>query len=263
MADWQITTISTAPGSCGGICAAGTSCVADAMGVQSCVAPTTDCTTACMTGDVCISGTCTTEIDDPMIDDIPTGTGLWVSLVVLPDGRLAAAYYDRTRLALVLAVENGANTSQFTENVLDGNAPGLDRGMWSSAVVAADGTVHVAYQDALGDQLMYTTWNGTAGTPEVVDDGERPNDRTHPVGAGAFIYLDNGTPTIAYQDGLTADVYTAVKSGASWMPSAVATGPLLDGFSIAVTTGHGAPVMAWDTLDPSQATPNELTVFSP
>ena len=38
---------------------------------------------------------------------------------------------------------------------------------------------------------------------------------------------------------------------------------VLDGFSIAVTTGHGSPVMAWDTLDPSQATPNELTVFAP
>jgi len=182
----------------------------------------------------------------------------------LPDGRLAAAYYDRTRLALVLAVENGANTSQFTENVLDGNAPGLDRGMWSSAVVAADGTVHLAYQDALGDQLMYTTWNGSPGVPEIVDDGTRPSDRTHPVGAGAVIYLSNGTPTIAYQDGLTADVYTVVKAGAAWMPTGLATGPLLDGFSLAVTTGHGGtPVLAWDTLDPSHEPPNGLTVLSP
>jgi uncharacterized protein (TIGR03382 family) len=262
--DWQMSKIASADGSCGGICASGKSCVADAMKVQSCVAPTTDCTTACGSGDVCISGTCTTEIVDPMIDDIPTGTGLWVTLVVLPDGRLAAAYYDRVKLALVLAVENGAGTSQFTENILDGNAAGLDRGMWSNAVVAADGTVHIAYQDALGDQLMYTTWNNTPGMPEIVDDGERPNDRTHPVGAAATIYLDNGTPTIAYQDGLTSDVYTAVKSGASWMPTGLATGPLLDGFSIGVTTSHnGKPVMAWDTLDPSQDPPNGLTVLSP
>src|SRR5205807_8829512 len=125
--------------------------------------------------------------------------GLWVSLVNLADGRLAAAYYDDHRRALVLSVETGAGSSQFTENILDGNVAGADRGMWSSAVAAADGTVHIAYQDALGDQLMYTTWSsGTAGTPVVVDDGTRAGDRTHPVGAAASIFLVNGTPAIAY-----------------------------------------------------------------
>jgi len=228
------------------------------------VAPTTDCTTACATGDVCIMGTCTTEVVDPMLDDIPAGTGLFVSLVVLPDGRLAAAYYDRTRRALVLSVESAKDSGMFAETILDGNVVGADRGMWSTAVVGGDGTVHVAYQDALGDQLMYTTWAaGTAGVPEIVDDGERPGDRTHPVGAGAVIYLNNGAPTIAYQDGLTADVYLATKAGMAWMPTGLATGPLLDGFSIAATTGHGAPVLAWDTLDPSQDPPNGLTVMAP
>ena len=96
--------------------------------------------------------------------------------------------------------------------MLDGNVTGADRGMWASAVVGGDGTVHVAYQDALGDELMYTTWaNGAAGTPEIVDDGVRAGDRTHPVGAAAAIYLVNGAPTIAYQDGMTADVYVAQK----------------------------------------------------
>jgi MYXO-CTERM domain-containing protein len=263
MSDWTIFTIASAPGSCGGLCDGGTSCVADAMGIESCVAPTTDCSAACATGDVCVSGSCVTEVVDPMLDQPPQGTGLFVSLVTLPDGRLAAAYYDGTRRALVLSVENAAATSQFTENILDGNVAGADRGMWSTATVATDGTVHVAYQDALGDQLMYTTWNGTPGVPEVVDDGTRTGDRTHPVGAGAVIYLNNGTPTIAYQDGLTADVYTAVKAGAAWMPTGLATGPLLDGFSIAVTTGHGTPVLAWDTLDPSQDPANGLTVLTP
>jgi hypothetical protein len=264
MSDWTISTIATAAGTCGGLCTGGQSCVADATsGVESCVAPTTDCSAACATGDVCVNAACVTEIADPMIDDIPQGTGLFVSLVSLPDGRLAAAYYDRTRRALVLSVENAPATSQFTENILDGNVAGADRGMWSTAAVAGDGTVHLAYQDALGDQLMYTTWNGTAGVPEIVDDGTRPNDRTHPVGGGAVIYLNNGTPTIAYQDGMTADVYLAVKAGAAWMPTGLATGPLLDGFSIAVTTGHGTPVLAWDTLDPSQDPPNGLTVLSP
>jgi hypothetical protein len=264
MSDWTISTIASAPGSCGGLCSAGQACVADAMGIESCVAPTTDCSAACATGDVCVNAACVTEIGEPNIDDLPQGTGLFVSLVTLPDGRLAAAYYDRTRRALVLSAENAPSTSQFTETVLDGNVAGADRGMWSTATVAGDGTVHLAYQDALGDQLMYTTWsNGTAGVPEIVDDSTRPNDRTHPVGGGAVIYLNNGTPTIAYQDGLTADVYIAVKAGAAWMPTGLATGPLLDGFSIAVTTGHGTPVLAWDTLDPSQDPPNGLTVLAP
>lgn len=262
--DWSIATIASAAGTCGGLCTGGQSCIADAMGIQSCVAPTTDCTTACATGDVCIMGTCTTEIVDPMMDDIPTGTGLFVSLVVLPDGRLAAAYYDRTRRALVLSVESAKDSGMFAETILDGNVAGADRGMWSTAVVGGDGTVHVAYQDALGDQLMYTSWAaGTPGVPEIVDDGTRTGDRTHPVGAGAVIYLNNGAPTIAYQDGLTADVYLATKAGMAWMPTGLATGPLLDGFSIAATTGHGAPVLAWDTLDPAQDPPNGLTVMAP
>ena len=89
--------------------------------------------------------------------------------------------------------------------------------MWSSAVVAGNGTVHVAYQEALGDQLMYTTWsNGTVGTPVVVDDGERAGDRTHPVGAAASIFLVNGAPSIAYQDGMSADVLLATQAGTTW-----------------------------------------------
>ncbi|HSN28962.1 MAG TPA: hypothetical protein VLT45_21895 [Kofleriaceae bacterium] len=262
--DWSLSTIASAPGTCGGLCGAGTACVADAMKIESCVATTSDCTTACGTGDVCVMGSCVTEIVDPMIDDIPAGTGLWVSLNVMPDGRLAAAYYDRTRRALVLSVETAKDSGMFSENILDGNVAGADRGMWSSAVVAGDGTVHVAYQDALADELMYTSWNnGTAGTPEVVDDGTRMGDRTHPVDAAASIYLSNGTPTIAYQDGMTADVYLAQKSGATWTTTGLATGPLLDGFSIGATTGHGSPVLVWDTLDPSQDPPNGLTVLSP
>jgi hypothetical protein len=201
-------------------------------------------------------------IPDPMIEEIPPGTGLYASLVVLPDGRLAIAYYDTTRRALVLAVESGKNTSVFAETVLDGNVAGADRGMWSRAVVGGDGTIHIAYQDVLGEQLMYTTWNSTPGTPEVVDDGTRAGDRTHPVGAGAAIYLVSGAPTIAYQDGMLADVVLAQK-GAGWTQTPLATGPLLDGFTIAATTGHGAAVIAWDSLNPQQSPPYSLAVKSP
>jgi hypothetical protein len=168
------------------------------------------------------------------------------------------------RRALVLAVEGTRGSNNFAETVLDGDATGMDRGMWASAVAGADGTIHVAYQDALGDQLMYTSWNGTAGTPTVVDDGVRAGEhRTHPVGAAASIYLVNGAPAIAYQDGLVSDVVVASRAGGAWTISPLATGPLLDGFSIGATTGKGSPVLAWGSLDPARPQPPGLVVRAP
>ncbi|MGE5183429.1 MAG: hypothetical protein ACM31C_15265, partial [Acidobacteriota bacterium] len=261
--DWNITTIASAPGSCAGMCTGGDVCVPGTP--QVCATPTSSCSPGCGSGDACVNNACVTPIVDPMVDDVPTGTGLWASLVVMSDGRLGAAYYDRARRALIFSIESAKGSNQFTETVLDGNVADADRGMWSSAVVAPDDTVHLAYQDALGDELMYTTWsNGTAGTPEVVDDGTRPGDRTHPVGAGNAIYLVGGTPAIAYQDAMTADVYVATRGPSMWSVAPLATGPLLDGFSIGATTAHGGtPVLAWDLRDPSQAPPNGLQVMQP
>ena len=265
--DWTKAVIATGIGTCAGLCTGG-ACIAGAAATdpEVCITPTNDCTAACSSGSVCSAGACVKEIVDPKLDDLPTGTGLFVKLVLLTDGRLAAVYYDRTNRALAIAVESAKGTSMFTETVLDGAVAGQDRGMWSTAVVGGDGTVHIAYQDALGDQLMYTTWNGAPGTPEVVDDGQRAGDRTHPVGAGASIYLVNGGPVIAYQDGLTSDVYTAAKAS-TWTTNALTTNTsahLLDGFSIASTTAHGsAPVLAWDSMNPANSPPHGLLVRSP
>ena len=261
--DWSSTVIATAPGSCGGLCGGDTCVLGAAEGEpQVCAAPTADCTATCAETEACVAGACREVVEAPTLLAPPLGTGLYVSLVVLPDGRLAAAYYDQPKRALTLAVEDTKGASTFTETILDGNAVGADRGMWSSAAVGADGTVHVAYQDALGDQLMYTSWNGAPGTPEIVDDGQRPGDRTHPVGAAASIYVAGGVPSIAYQDGLASDVYVATK-GTPWTVTPLAQGPLLDGFSIGATAGHGAAVIAWGTMDPALTPPTELTVRSP
>jgi len=256
--DWVITAIASTLASCAGLCGS-EACIAGATRTDPpvCVAATTDCTPACAAGKVCSTGTCATAVTDSMLDDLPSGTGLFTKLLVLGDGRLAVVFYDRVRRALVLDAETGNGTSTFAETILDGNVAGADRGMWANAVLAGDGTVHVAYQDALADQLMYTTWNGTAGTPEVVDDGVRAGDRTHPVGQAASIYLASGAPTIAYQDALTSDVYLAQK-GAIWGTNPIAQGPLLDGFSIAATTAHGAPVIAWESKDPHAVAPLQI-----
>lgn len=261
---WSTTVVASAPGTCAGLCGAGRSCAWGPLpGMpERCVAATTDCAPACGGGDVCAAGACLAPVVDPTVAELATGTGLFASLVVLPDGRLAVAYYDRTRRALELSVETGAGTNLFTETSLDAAAG--DRGMWASAAVDASGTIHVAYQDALGDQLMYTTWHGMPGTPEVVDDGQRAGDRPHNVGAAAALHLVHGSPAIAYQDGLSADVYVATRSGAGWASTGIATGPLLDGFSIGATTGHGgSPVLAWGALDPAGDPIGQLVVESP
>ncbi|HWO27094.1 MAG TPA: hypothetical protein VNO30_50535 [Kofleriaceae bacterium] len=262
--EWTSAVIAAAPGSCAGLCGGGEACVAaGASGGEACKAITADCTAACGTGDACISGTCTAEIAVPTVATLPGGTGLYVSLVVLPDGRLAAAYYDRAARALKLAVESAAGSNEFAETVLHGGASG-DRGMWASAAVDEAGTIHVAYQDAIGDQLLYTTWAGAPGVPEVVDDGVRAGDRTHPVGAGASIYLVGGAPAIAYQDGMTSDVYVATRAGTTWTQAALSTGPLLDGVSIGAAIGPGGvPYLAWDRLDPKLTPPHTLAVENP
>ena len=259
--DWTTTVITSGAGTCADRCGTGTACVTGTAG-ESCAAVTTDCTVACAAADVCIAGTCTKPIADPMLETIGSGPGLFASLVVLPDGRLAVAFYDMPGHALALAVESAAASSTFTLTPLDAPATG-DRGLFASAAVDAAGVVHVAYQDAITDELLYTTYSSATaavGTPEVVDDGVRAGDRTHPVGAGASIYLTAGGPAIAYQDGLTADVDVATRTGSTWTHAAVAATPLLDGFHIATTTAHGAPYLAWDQLDPAKSPPNTLHV---
>ncbi|MCX5747590.1 MAG: hypothetical protein NT062_34425 [Proteobacteria bacterium] len=255
--DWTISVVASGVGSCAGLCG-GDTCVATATG-QTCAVATTDCATACGDTTLCVAGACVDKVPDPTVVDVPQGTGLYPNLVTLGDGRLAIVFYDRNARALTIAVEAAAGASTFTATVLDGVTPG-DRGMWADAIVD-NGTVHVAYQDALGDQLMYTTWNGTPGTPVVVDDGQRPGDRTHPVGAAASVYVANGGPAIAYQDGLTSDVYVATLAGGAWQTTAVASGPLLDGFSIGTTTAHGGGTyLAWEQLVPANTPPQGLIV---
>ena len=263
--EWTSSRVATAPGSCGGLCGS-QSCVAGVMPTdpQICAAPTTDCGTACAETDVCVMGACRARIDEPKVVAPPLGTGLYVTLLTLPDGRLAATYYDQTKRALVIAVEGTRGANDFAETILDGNAAGADRGIWATATVGSDGTVHIAYQDALGDQLMYTSWaNGAAGTPAVVDDGQRMGDRPHPVGAGAAIYVNATEPAIVYQDGLVSNVRLATRAGGSWTHAALQDSPTLDGFSIGATTGNGSPVFAWGTLDPTQPIPGTLTVSAP
>ena len=84
------------------------------------------------------------------------------------------------------------------------------------------------------------------------------------VGASASIYFVNNTPTIAYQDGMTADVVIASRTApGNWAISPFATGPLLDGFTLGATVHAGKQYLAWDQMDPAQDPPNSLAVQTP
>src|SRR5262249_15367120 len=159
---------------------------------------------------------CLTE-DTNAIVSLPGGVGLFANIMFLSDGRLAIVHYDLTRTALVAEIETGPGTSMFNETVVDG-MDATDRGQWASAVADSGDTIHVAYQDALADELCYVEFKpGSAvSVPELVDDGTRPGDRTHNVGAGAKLWLDGGsTPRIAYQDGMSQDLYIASRGAGS------------------------------------------------
>ncbi len=254
--DWTTYVLAKVAGSCAGLCGAGSECVAETP--ERCIAPAPSCSPACGEGTACADGTCIDIVPDPKVVQLAGGAGLFATIVIMPDGRMGVVYYDRAARSLVIALETAPGANDYAPTTLD--AAG-DRGMWASAIVDGTGTVHVAYQDALADRLMYVSYAGTAGTPEVVDDGARPGERGHHVGAASAIFLDNGAPVIAYQDGTNADVLVARRGGASWTTSGLATGRQLDGFSIGAASHGGTPVLAWGAIDPTQS-PGGLVVVS-
>jgi MYXO-CTERM domain-containing protein len=258
--DWTITTIASGVRGCAGLCGADHCVKSATKGMpETCQAATTDCTTACGSGDVCVAGACLTE-DQTTIVALPGGVGMFANIVFLSDGRLAIVHYDLVRTALVAEIENGPGTSMFNETVLDG-MDATDRGQWASAVADSGDTIHVAYQDALADELFYLEYKPgqTPSTPELVDDGTRPGDRTHNVGGGARIWLDNGsTARIAYQDGLSSDMYVATRGTSGWTTTDAATGLRLDGFHIAAPPGGGW--LVWDGVDQTNAPASTLQV---
>ena len=249
---WSISTVASVVTSCGGLCGAGQKCAAPAADGEPevCVMDSGDCTPVCANDEVCVAGSCRATVT-AVADTTPGGLGFPTALA-LPDGRLAVVYYDRARTALIAAV---GQPGTLAETVLD---DGGDRGMWANAVVDGSGTIHVAYQEARGDQVFYTTLGAGPGTPELVDDGQRPGDRPHIVGAGAAIWISGGVPHIAYQDGLAADLVVATRAGAGWTRAELATGAMLDGFHIAVAADGGA--LIWDVLDKTKSPPTTLSI---
>jgi hypothetical protein len=249
--------VASAVGSCAGRCVSGDVCLAAAAAgdPETCATPTTDCADGVRRRSrSCVGAHLSRGDADADRQSIcPRAPGSSSTLVTLADGASRSCSTIARRTSLVMLVENAPGAGAFTETVLDGTG---DRGMWASALVGPDGTLHVAYQDARADTVHYLSWNGSPSPTELVDDGTRAGDRTHPVGAGATVFLRGGAPAIAYQDAATADLVVAAKSGATWTPTPIASTRNLDGFHLAAA---GA-TLAWDALDPTALPPGKLEI---
>jgi len=248
--DWSIAVVASAPASCAGACADGEACIDDS-GVQRCVATVSSCPAACADDEACIAGSCQTKIAEPTAVDLPTGTGLFATLMETSAG-LAVAYYDRGAGAIAVSTASGAG---WTEVVLEQTG---DHGRYLDAVAQPGGPIHLAYQGP-GKQLFYTTFDGGAfAEPQIVDDGLHEEARPHPVGASASIFLRNGEPHIVYQDGAKSDLWRAQRNGNTWSTAAAFAGPELFGFFIDTAVSDGVVSLVNFVYDRSVYPPGEI-----
>lgn len=218
-ADWQISVIAESVIPCTGLCSGSTPvCL---VATNTCAAEDTSCG-ECASGFSCVAGSCQASQPDPgAASDLPYGLGQFASAALLPNGNPVVTFYDRGRGDAMLATRSGGLWS--TSGL---GAANVDDGQWTSAAVGPDGAVHVVFKDMQHGTLSYVKWtNGSVSTLETIDDGDRGDARSHPVGGGAHLFFDaGGQLTVLYQDEATSDLYIARKSGNGWSKS-----PLLDG----------------------------------
>jgi hypothetical protein len=229
--DWTVSVVDSAAISCAGRCATGSACIMATMvngmpngdpAVSTCVpVDKAACPSMCGDTEVCIAAKCTEILVPQKAIDLPDGTGLFTQALRTAGG-LLLVYYDRAQGDLKLASQQSGGGFKVT--IIDGGDPSTDVGQFPAAAVADGGTLHVAYVDAIADRLLYKTV--TAGmpamTPEVIDDGMR-TDGPRPIGSGAAMILEGGSPRVVYQDQQRADLMDARRAGA-WTRSAIKSG---------------------------------------
>jgi hypothetical protein len=210
--DWDISVVDRTMIPCAGYCESSEICLAEGW---TCVTEDDGCG-ECPDGQGCFSNMCLDIVEEPSWTDHPEGVGLYLSAGWLSDGRLAAAYHDRSGGLAKLAVRDG---STWLVQTLEGDAHS-DVGLYSSLAVGADDALHITYHDAVDDALIYRRVEPdlTPSVREIVDDGLR-EDGQHVVGLDSEIFLDDSeTVRVFYQDGTTADLLEASRAGADdWM----------------------------------------------
>jgi MYXO-CTERM domain-containing protein len=257
-ADWTITVIHEAPVPCAGLCGP--------EDANACVKATNTCAViegtcgGCGDGTACVGGACVEVLPaPPAVTDLYEGAGLFASAGRMPDGTPVVAFYDRTQGDLLLAAYDGV--SAWTVTPLDALAA-TDTGQWCSLAVGGDGTVHVAYQNAVDDTLRYITFSGgMPGVSELVDDGVRA-DRPHPVGAASAVVIDaTGGVAIAYQDSFDNDVLVARRdAGGVWTHTPLLMGPTGYGFYTSAVVDAGTIWVATFGYSTEKYPPGEVFV---
>lgn len=157
--------------------------------------------------------------------------GRWLSMGVAPDGRLVVSFYDKTKTALGFAIGTVKNSSEilWQYEQIDGYpdiATGLDPGdvgLYTSLVVADDGSVWVAYQDVTAGSLKVAKRTGRTWEVEVAD--TTTSFTAKKAGMFTSIAIDaEGNPVVAHHDGGTGELRIARRTGGSWQAETAWTG---------------------------------------
>lgn len=164
---------------------------------------------------------------DPVAD--PHDIGSWLSMRVMPDGRPAVSFYDRTSDALGFAIgtlNDGAVTWAIEQVDSYPDATGLnpgDAGKYSAMAIASDGTVWVVYQDTSNGVLRYATRSPAGGwTIGNADTGGGPS---YDSGYWASVAIDpSGNPVAAHYDAAKGTLRVARWDGSAFTAAVVYEG---------------------------------------
>jgi len=152
--------------------------------------------------------------------------GSWLSMDLAPDGRLAVAFYDRTRGAVGFAVGDEVAEGRIAwryEEVdgypdKEGLNPG-DRGKYASMKVTPDGAVWVAYHDSANGALRAAKRTGATWESELADAG---SGLAPSAGHWASLDLDaDGNPVVAHHEAGQKVLRVARHDGTAWSADTV------------------------------------------
>jgi len=159
---------------------------------------------------------------------LPGGTGLFVEATRAADQAPVLVYYDRANGDLKMARFDATGGTFLAPQVLDGASD--DVGWYPSVAIAEDATIHVSYESASHDDLMYV--NTADNAPTLIDDGYRivgttedglPKPEFHFVGDDSNIIIGANGPVIVYQDATTHELLLAQRDAAGvWQRRVIA-----------------------------------------
>ena len=203
---------------CGGECPRGTECRID---TNTCEEPSdeAECNDSCNGDQECFAGTCANLPPDPGLEALPIGVGLFAKAARFADGTPAVAYYDSVGndLRFVQGGQDGWEAPVILAGRdMEGNDV-TDAGQFCSLFIDDSDTVHIAYVDAITDDLRYIRL-GDSATDELVDDGIRIDGAglvsLGLIGEDSAIVVDGeGKVRIAYQDTSRHDLILARRNG--------------------------------------------------